>query len=120
MTETNLFDQTKEDRKKFRKLRVLAMELLKDKVRPEERSTLIRAAADDEGFRVTPADICAITAHARREMQGRVGAVTQDDEFDIPDEVWAWDQVIATQTPNLIVALQKVGKTALVAGLISA
>ena len=120
MTETNLFDQTKEDRKKFRKLRVLAMELLKDKVRPEERSTLIRAAADDEGFRVTPADICAITAHARREMQGRVGAVTEDDEFDIPDEVWAWDQVIATQTPNLIVALQKVGKTALVAGLISA
>ena len=87
MTETNLFDQTKEDRKKFRKLRVLAMELLKDKVRPEERSTLIRAAADDEGFRVTPADICAITAHARREMQGRVGAVTEDDEFDIPDEV---------------------------------
>ena len=120
MTEDNLLEQTKEDRRKFRKLRVLAMKLLKDKVRPEERSTLIRAAADDEGFRVTPPDICAITAHARREMQGRVGAVTENDEFFIPEEVWAWDQVIAAQTPNLVVALQKVGKTALVAALISA
>ena len=49
MTDSNLFDQTKEDRKKFKELRVLAMQLLEEKVRPEERSTLIRAAADDLG-----------------------------------------------------------------------
>ena len=50
-------------------------QLLEEKVRPEERSTLIRAAADDLGFRLTPADICAIPAYVRRKLQGRVGAV---------------------------------------------
>ena len=116
----NVADLVKNDREAFAQLRQIVTGLLMEKVRPEERAALLRAAADERGFRLTPADICAITAHARRAMQGRANGAGIGDEFDIPDEVWAWDQIIAGQTPNLVVALQKVGKTALMAGLISA
>lgn len=108
------------ERKQFAELRQMASHLLQEKVRPEERSTLLRAAAFDKGFSLGNAEILAITAHARRELQGRAGAIVAGQEFDIPDEVWLWDQILAGATPNLLVALQKVGKTALIAGLVSA
>jgi hypothetical protein len=113
-------DLASADREALRNLHLLAKRLIAEKVRPHERTALIRTAALEERIALRDGEIMAITAHARRELQGRAGAVTPDDEFDIPDEVWAWDQVIAGQTPNLLVALQKVGKTALMAGLISA
>jgi hypothetical protein len=116
----NVADLVQKDRKAFAELRQIVTGLLLEKVRPEERAALLRAAADERGFRLTPADICAITAHARRSMQGRAHGAGVGDQFDIPDEVWSWDQIIAGQTPNLLVALQKVGKTALITGLISA
>lgn len=116
----NVADLAANDRKLFGELRQLATHLLMEKIRPEERATLIRAAAHERGFSIGPQEILAITAHARRELQGRAGAVQPGEEFDIPDEVWLWDQVIVALAPTLIVALQKVGKTALIAGLISA
>jgi len=109
-----------DQRQILRKLRELAKRLLQEKLPPHERIALMRAAAIDRGFNLRDSEILAITADARRELQGRASAASAADEFDIPEEVWAWDQVIAANTPNLLVALQKVGKTALMAGLISA
>ena len=116
----NPADLASAERKAFKQLHLMAKRLLQEKVPPHIRTALIRTAALDERLPLRDGEIMAICAHARRELQGRAGAVTESDEFDIPDEVWAWDQVIAGQTPNLVVALQKVGKTALIAGLISA
>jgi hypothetical protein len=117
MNDTNLLA---EDRKAFRELRGLACKLLQEKVPPHERAALLRAAGHERGFSLRDGEILAITADARRDLQGKSSAATPEDEFDIPEEVWAWDQVIAARTPNLLVALQKVGKTALMAGMISA
>ena len=108
------------ERKALKKLDEQAKKLLQERVPPHVRAALLRAQALDDHLPLRDGEIMAIVAKARRDLQGRAGAVTETDEFDIPDEVWAWDQILAGQTPNLIVALQKVGKTALVAGLISA
>ena len=107
-------------RRLLRELQGMARGHLQEKLPPHERIALLRAAAIEGGLSLRDGEILAITAHARRELQGKASAATAEDEFDIPDEVWAWDQVIAARTPNLLVALQKVGKTALMAGLISA
>ncbi|KZR83501.1 hypothetical protein PMIT1342_00292 [Prochlorococcus marinus str. MIT 1342] len=112
--------QLQKDRSNFNKLRGYAEQLLAEKVRPEERSTLLKAVAFDVGLQLGQKEIFAINAEARRRLQGSAGPATQKDEFDIPEQIWAWDQILAAQTPNLLVALQKVGKTALMAGLISA
>ena len=109
-----------ENRKALKQLRELAKVLLQDKVPPHERVALLRAAGQERGFNLRDGEILAMAAEARRALNGKASAATPGDEFDIPDEVWVWDQVIAARTPNLLVALQKVGKTALMAGLISA
>lgn len=104
----------------LRRLRYMAQELLIEKIPPHERMVMLRAEGNDSGLSLRDAEILAITAEARRDLQGKASAVTQDDELDIPDDVWLWDQVITSGTPNLLVALQKVGKTALMAGMIGA
>ena len=109
-----------DDRKALKELRGQARYLLLEKVPPHERSALLRAAGHERGFSLRDSEILAITADARRALHGKASAATPDDEFDIPEEVWAWEQIIAARTPNLLIALQKVGKTALMAGLISA
>ena len=113
-------DLASADRKVLQGLHKMAKRLIAEKVPPHIRTALIRNEALNERLALRDGEIMAICATARRELQGRAGAVTETDEFDIPDEVWAWENVIAGQTPNLVVALQKVGKTALIAGLISA
>jgi hypothetical protein len=103
----------------LRHLKALARQLLLEKTPVHERMALIRAAAAKQGLTLRDGEIIAITAQARRDLQGKAGAATPDDEFDIPEDDWVWDQVIATGVANLIVALQKVGKTALVAAMVS-
>ncbi len=113
-------DPLEAQRQTLKELRGMAKTLLAQKLPPHERIALLRAAAFDRGLGLRDGEILAITADARRALQGKASAATADDEFDIPEEVWAWDQIVAACTPNLLVALQKVGKTALMAGLISA
>ena len=108
------------DRQALRTLDKIAEQLLAEKVPVHERTALLRAAAVDQQLMLRDGEILAIFSKAKRKLAGKASAATPDDEFDIPAEVWGWDQVIALQTPNLVVALQKVGKTALIAGLISA
>ena len=104
----------------FKNLRAYTLELLQKKTPVHERTALIRAAANDCGFNLRDGEIFSLVAEARRKLQGKASAVEPGDEFDIPEDAWAWGQIIAACTANLIVALQKVGKTALVAGMISA
>ena len=113
-------DAPVDQRKLFEDLRSYALELLQEKVSVLERTALIRAAAHNCGFSLRDGEIFAMFAEARRTLQGKASAAGPEDEFDIPDEAWVWDQVVASATPNLVVALQKVGKTALIAGMISA
>ena len=108
------------ERMALKDLEKQAQRLLLERVPPHVRSALLHTQALEHHLPLRDGEIMAIVAKARRDLQGMAGAVTETDEFDIPEEVWAWDQIIAAQTPNLIVALQKVGKTALTAGWISA
>ena len=108
------------DRHAWRELKQAAQHLLVDHVTPHERMAVLRAQANERGFAVRDQELMQLFAEARRRLQGKGLGASPGDEFDIPEEVWAWDQLIAAATPNLLVALQKVGKTALCAGLISA
>ena len=105
--------------KALKNLDLLAEKLLTQKVPVHERCIRIRTSANEQGLNIRDNEIFAITAKARRKLQGHVDAVGVEDEFDLPDTAWAWDGVIAAQVPNLLVALQKVGKSALMAGLIA-
>lgn len=116
----NVADLTENDRKSLKELKQIATGLLMEKVPVHERMALLRAAGLERSLSLRDGEIMAVMAHARRAIAGKANGATQEDEFDIPDEVWAWDQVVAGSTPNLLVALQKVGKSALMAGLISA
>jgi hypothetical protein len=98
----------------------MAKQLLQDKVPHHSRMPLLRAAGVENNLMLRDGELLAICATARQELKGQSHGFTADDEFDIPDETWSWEQIIAATTINLIVALQKVGKTALVAGLIAA
>ena len=108
------------DGKVIAELKKLSIDLLLKKIPVHERMALIRSGGLSNGISLRDGEIMAIQANARRAIQGKASAASAGDCFDIPDEVWAWENIIAGETPNLVVALQKVGKTALMAGLISA
>ena len=108
-----------EDKKTLKKLEEFAQELLEEKVPWHERNTLLRAQALENGLAIRDNELMAIVHSARKKNRGSTDGVTQDDELYIPDQKWACEPIIAANTFNLVVALQKVGKSSYISGLIS-
>jgi len=63
-------------------------------------------------------EILSIVATARKEIRGEGDGYGQEDEFEILEDNWIWEGIIAARVINLVVALQKVGKTALMLALV--
>jgi len=95
-----------------------AVELLEAKVPARERLPLLRTCAVDAGLSIRDPEIHAAVADARKYLRGEVDGITPDMELDIPDARWIWDSLIAAGTLNMVTALQKVGKTALLLEMI--
>jgi len=63
-------------------------------------------------------EILSIVATARKEIRGEGDGYGQEDEFEILEDNWIWEGIIAARVINLVVALQKVGNTALMLALV--
>jgi hypothetical protein len=90
-----------------------AVELLKAKTLARERLPLLRTAAMEAGLIIRDPEIYALVAAARKHLRGVADGLSPDMELDIPDYQWVWYSLIAAGTLNMVTALQKVGKTAL-------
>jgi RecA-family ATPase len=90
-----------------------AVELLQAKVPARERLPLLRTSAVDAGLSIRDPEIYAAVAAARKHLRGETDGISTDMELDIPDATWIWDSLLAAGTLNMVTALQKVGKTAL-------
>jgi hypothetical protein len=94
-------------------LHQLALKLLSEKVPQRERMPLLRTAAMEASLAMRDPDLHALFAAARKELRGDSDGISAGMELDIPDAEWVWESLIAAGTLNMVTALQKVGKTAL-------
>ena len=108
-----MFDVSK-DKSSLLKLQELAENLINEKTPVFERQALIRNAALDAKLSLRDGEIFQLIAKARAKIKGNVSGELPNQELDIPEESWLWDQLIADKTLTLITALQKVGKSSLV------
>ncbi len=109
-----------ETTKTLRKIGQTAERLIAEKIPHYERMPLLRNEAQLEGIYFNDKELLGVVASARQRLKGKSDGLGTGQEIYIPEESWAWDGVIAARTLNLLVALPKVGKSALIAGFISA
>ena len=79
-----------------------------------ERNILLRAQAGELGLSLNGKDLAAVVATARANLRGESEGISPDDVFQIPEERWLAQDLIAARTLTRVVALQKVGKSAVV------
>ena len=91
---------------------------LVDKTPWHERNILLRATAVELGLSLRDKDLTAVVATARNKLRGQKNGISPGDVFEIPEERWVADQLIAARTMTLVVALQKVGKSAFVSNIL--
>lgn len=101
------------DRAAIRELQELAVQLLRERVGFLERTVLLRATAQEHGLQMRDGEVMAMLAAARKTLRGSCDGITPSMEVEIPDALWAWEDVIRFGALNIVVALQKVGKTSL-------
>jgi hypothetical protein len=111
-------DQLSEDRKSIGQLRELAVQMLCEKVPYLDRMMLLRAQAQEFGLSIRDGELMTLFAAARKTLRGNSDGIDPSMELDIPDDLWAWENVIRLGTLNIVIALQKVGKTALMLQMI--
>ena len=83
-----------------------------------ERNILLRAKASELGLTLTGKDLAAVVATARARLRGQKKGIRPGDVFQIPEERWLAQDLIASRTLTLMVALQKVGKSAVVCNVL--
>ena len=83
-----------------------------------ERNILLRAQAGELGLSLNGKDLAAVVATARANLRGESEGISPDDVFQIPEERWLAEDLIAARTLTLVVALQKVGKSAVVCNIL--
>lgn len=98
---------------KLQDLEHLALNLLAEKVQLRERMPLLRTAAMEADLAIRDPDLHKLLAAAREQLRGEADGISAGMELDIPDAQWVWESLIAAGTLNMVTALQKVGKTAL-------
>jgi len=106
------------DRQSLKELQSLAKQFLIEKFAPHARMAMLRAEALDRGLTMRDPELMAIFAAARKDLQGQSEGEELGAVLHIPKENWAVDQLIAARTFNLVVALQKVGKSSFISGLL--
>ena len=97
-----------QDKEALSQLQELAETLIKEKTPAFERQALIRNAALDLKLSLRDGEIYKLIAKARAKVKGKFSGELPNQELDIPEESWLWDQLISDRTLTLITALQKV------------
>jgi len=84
------------------------------------RSQLLRLYADEVGFPITEKTAAILLLRAQGAVSGVCLPRMRGEKMDTTPTPWAWEGVIMAGTFNLLVAPPKVGKSALMVGMISA
>jgi len=98
----------------------IAETLIENNVPVLKRSAVIRNQALGKKLHLRDKDVFAILSKARDNKRGTEEGETPDVEFDIKEEKWLWNNLIAEGTLNLVVSMPKVGKSSLISAFLGA
>ena len=87
---------------------------------PLKRLQLLRLYADEVGFPLNERTAALLLSRAAGSIAGVAEPRKKGQKLDTSAVPWAWEGVIMSGTFNLLVAPPKVGKSALMVGMISA
>tara|TARA_Y100001937_G_scaffold128707_1_gene207047 strand:- start:2484 stop:4100 length:1617 start_codon:yes stop_codon:yes gene_type:complete len=87
---------------------------------PLKRLQLLRLYADEVGFPLNERTAALLLSRAAGTIAGVAQPRKKGERLDTSAVPWAWEGVIMSGTFNLLVAPPKVGKSALMVGMISA
>ena len=87
---------------------------------PLRRSQLLRLYADEAGCPINEKTAAILLSKAEGAINGVCAPRMRGEKMDTTPTPWAWEGVIMSGTFNLLVAPPKVGKSALMVGMISA
>ena len=97
-----------------------ASTVLSNEEDPLRRSQLLRLYADEIGCPINEKTAAVLLAKAEGLLNGVCEPRLKGQRMDTTPTPWAWEGVIMAGTFNLLVAPPKVGKSALMVGMISA
>ena len=98
----------------------IAETLIENNVPVLKRPTVIRNQALGKKLHLRDKDVFAILSKARDNKRGTEEGETPNVEFDIKEEKWLWNNLIAEGTLNLVVSMPKVGKSSLISAFLGA
>lgn len=104
----------------FDELVKIAEKLIEQKVPPLKRPTVIRNQALTKKLSLRDKDVFLILNKARNNVKKAEEGEVPDVEFDIKEEKWLWNNLIAEGTLNLVVSMPKVGKSSLISAFLGA
>ena len=113
-------DSFENDSKSIDELIQTAQNLIKQNVEVLKRPTIIRNQALDKKLSLRDRDIYHILSKARNNLRKSEEGESPDVEFDIKEEKWLWNNLIAEGTLNLVVSMPKVGKSSLISAFLGA
>jgi len=108
------------DAEKVRLVREQAAALVKERAPYTERLPLLRSRAQFHGLTLRDAELQALLWDARRRANGSREPISRGQRLNLSPTPWLWEGVLMPGRLNLVVALPKVGKTALVLAWIAA
>jgi len=83
-----------------------------------KRNILLRAKAGELGLSLISKDLNAVVATSRAKLRDQKDGISPGDVFEIPEEQWVAEPLIAARTMTLVTALQKVGKSGVVCNVL--
>ena len=113
-------ESLKDHKELLSKLDQYANTVLCNEEDPLKRSQLLRLYADEVGFPLNERTAALLLSRAAGEINGVCRPIMRGERIDQTPTPWAWEGVIMSGTFNLLVAPPKVGKSALMVGMISA
>ena len=113
-------DSFEHDSRAIDELIQTAQNLIEQNVEVLKRPTLIRNQALDKKLSLRDRDIYHILNTARNNLRKSEEGESPDVEFDIKEEKWLWNNLIAEGTLNLVVSMPKVGKSSLICAFLGA
>ena len=113
-------ESLKDHKELLNKLEQYASIVLSNEEDTLRRCQLLRLYADDVGFPVTEKTATILLLRAQGAVSGVCLPRMRGEKMDTTPTPWAWEGVIMAGTFNLLVAPPKVGKSALMVGMISA
>ena len=83
-----------------------------------KRNILLRAKAGELGLSLISKDLNSVVATSRAKLRDQKDGISPGDVFEIPEEQWVAEPLIAARTMTLVTALQKVGKSGVVCNVL--